>query len=614
MKLFVYDPFLPEYFFIVISLLALFGLSFAVKGLRVLQKWSGIGLVVVPIIYFYIILAASVVNIPYTDDFNLLETIFNFQHTTGFLPKLKILFEQVNQHRFAFERLVMLLLAGLTGTVNIKVQVLTGNLFLLGILWLLFSALRKQGISWHYFIPVPYIIFNLVYYENALWGIAAIQNTPLIFFALLSAYGLGRSDGRGWLLGFAAALLATFTSGSGMLAWIIGALILILQKRYKPLAGWLITAGLIIVFYFMFSYQVIPSPGDRPWKHPLFNLIFILGFWGNALYLDVPHPLVPAFYPDLVRCVLLGAAMALVFGLWLIRLWRSKNLNWSDWFLWGGMMFMMGTGAMFIISRPIANYLMYGGNIFSRRYMIFGVVLLAVCYVAVIVLVKTIRELSRGVAVLSFSGILLLHFTSYYLSLVNVRKWYEDLVIDSYYWKNFSTFLTTGDHFGDIPFWNHPTRMKNLIANLDSSGLSRFYHSGPFPDHSKVLPQTAAEKEVYGGEFHLTRVLQSDRNNQPLPFLTFTAKDTVQQPGYFVLASPDHTILLPAVPVPHNPANLLRARSYYSQKVAYALFEQKLPKGIFKIWMMYPQANGHWKSVFTGKQVSLKGQQNRNTP
>ncbi|MCF2519281.1 hypothetical protein [Dyadobacter sp. CY351] len=607
MRILVDNPYLFQYFSLVIILLVLFGISFY-RGQVTLRKWSGIGLIITPVVYFYLILEAYTLNIPYTDDFNLLETIHNFHVANGFVGKIEVLFEQVNQHRFAFERTVMLVMYFFTGTVNVKTQILLGNLALLGIFYLLFLSFKKEQVSWYYFIPVPYVLFNLVYFENAVWGIAAIQNTPLIFFALLSAYGIARNDQKGWYLGIAAALLTTFTSGSGILTWIIGALILGLQRRFRLLSIWLAVAVAIVLFYFLFDYQVIPSHTGSVWPHPIFNLIFVFAFWGNALYLDVIHPVINTFYADMVWCVLLGAGMLLVFCIWVLRLLLNKKPLWSDWFLWGAMMFAMGTGAMFVISRPINTYVMYGGNIFSRRYMIFGVALLATVYICVVILVKNIKNLRHIAVLLGLVCFVSLNFVSYYTSVASIRRFHEDLVIDSFYWKNHKTFLTTGDNFGDIPFWNHPTRMSNLIDTLNANNLLNFDQYKDFPSHQHLIAETGQKADRYRGKVEVKVSYLNDGNNIPVKFLRIQANDNgIGNPVYFALASENRTLLLPALPVPNSPAQFLKKQTYYGSEYQYSLYRTKLPAGLFEVWMVEkdPAAPGKWKSYFTGKSISL---------
>ncbi|NIJ53555.1 hypothetical protein FHS68_002725 [Dyadobacter arcticus] len=574
--------------------------------MELLRKCAGLGLILVPIVYFYLLLDAHTVNIPYTDDFVLLESVYHIQHAPDFISGVKILFSQVNQHRFAFERIVMLIMVFLTGTVNIKTQILLGNLSLLGISYLLFGTLKKEQASWYYFIPIPYVLFNLVYFENASWGIAALQNTPLILFAFLTAYCIGKRDDKGFYLGLTAALLTTFTSGSGLLTWIVGAALLLFQKRYKLLSGWVAAAVAIICFYFLFDYYIIPASGEKVWKHPLFNLISLFGFWGNALYLDIRHPVASTFYTDLICCVLLGAGMAVLFISWFLRIIIKRTLVSSDWFLWGAMMFVMGTGAMFVISRPLTNYLMYGGNIFSRRYMIFGIALLAISYVCLIIFTKDYKFLKRTVAGLGMLAFLLLNFVSYYLSIVQVRKLHDDLVIDSYFWKNYKTFLTAGEKFGDIPFWNHPTRMKDLINNLEKSGLSDFYQFNNIPDQERLIAQTADDDTKFKGNFNAAFKYRNTDNNVMSKYYRFELGygDVSQRPKYFVLASPAITIVLPAVPVPNSFTEFLKTRTYYSNNYSYSLFKTKLPTGNYKAWAMFPNVS-QWKSIYTGKQVSL---------
>lgn len=593
-----------EYYSVVVALLLLFGATFLIDKIGSWRQWIGIGLVAAPVVYFFILLDAHLINIPYTDDFNLLETVQKLRNSGSFIEMLKALFEQVNQHRFGFERIVMLIMFVLTGTVNIKTQIIIGDLFMLGIGYLLYLSLKKEGISWYWFIPVPYILFNLVYFENAYWGIAALQNTPLIFFAMLTCYGLAREDEKGFRIALIAALLTTFTSGSGMLAWIVGMVILAFQKRFKSLLWWLAGSVAVLLFYFFFDYQFISSPGEKVWDHPVFNVIFVLAFWGNALFLDVRHPLVPVFHKDIIACVVLGAGVALVFAIWAVRILMARRPGRTDWFLLGAMMFIMGTGAMFVISRPINDYVMYGGTAFSRRYMIFGVVLTAVCYVCVVVVLKNFKSWKNLAATMAMMFFVGLNFVSYFTSIVSIRKLHDELVIDSYFWKNYKTFLTVGELFIDIPFWNHPTRMRDLIIGLESQGITDFYQFYDMPSQEELISKTAA-KGVFGGRFDAKFQYRNGDYNRYMKYFKFyvTPENDQRAPFYMVLQSAEHNIVLPAVPVPNTVSDFLQKASYYSDNYQYALYKPKLPEGKYRAWIMSRGESGQWKSVYTGKQV-----------
>lgn len=601
---FLQNPRLFEYFVLVLVLTLLFGLTFLSKNLLKFRDFLGLGLIIVPVCYFYIIISAHVINIPYEDDYSLLETIYNLKNGSGFINTAKILFEQVNQHRFAFERIVMLIMVLFTGTVNIKLQIMLGNLFMLGILYLFFLAFKKEKVSWHYFIPVPYILFNLVYFENAIWGIAAIQNTPLLFFAMLTAYFIGKPDKTSWILAVLAAVITMFISGSGMLTWIIGGVILLFQKRYKLLAQWIGIAVVLILFYFLFDYHFISTGQGKVWEHPIFNLIFIFGFWGNALYMDIPHPLTPIFYKDMVFCVFLGMGIFAVFLAWVLRIFVSKDVPWTNWFLLGAFMFLMGTGAMFIVSRPAANFLMYGGNIFSRRYMIFGVVLLAIAYVGLILLVKNYKNISLSIFGLSLIGCVALNFVSYFYSIRSIREQHEKLSLDGYYWKNYNTLLSVGFNYGDKPFWNHPTKMNSLITNLEKDGLLHLYESDKLPPAKSLIPETEKADE-YASKLNIQLGLKNNDDNIPIRYITFETKIGVHpKPAYFVLVSDKHTNLLPAIPVPNSFSDFLKKRTYYDDKYSYSFYKRKVPKGKFDIWLLSGERN-KWESRYTKEKIFI---------
>ena len=601
------DPHLFEYFGGVLVLLLLFGVASFFEKTKTLKNILGAGLVIAPVAYFYLIIGAHLVNIPFTDDFVLLESVQKLRNAPSFLEGVKVLFSQVNQHRFAFERLVMLAMGYFMGTVNLKLLITLGNLFLLGIAYLLFLTFSQERVAWHFFLPVPFVLFNLTFYENAFWGIAAIQNTPLIFFAFLSAYGLGRNDRRGWWLGAVAAFVGTFVSGTGMLAWIIGAIILFFQKNYKSLIPWVLLAIGCLLFYFLFDYQFIQSEAAKPWEHPIFNGLLLAGFWGNALYLDVPHPMRQAFYPDLVASVWLGLAVGLVFLAWTLRYFISRKLRWSYWLVMGGLLFGLGTGAMFVLSRPMSQFFMYGGNILSRRYMIFGAALLAVAYVALVVLTKRLRYVQPLVLVAGLLGFVALNFQSYHTSIAQLRKQHDELSLDGYYWKNYTTFLTAGDNFGDRPYYNHPTRMKELVATVESGGLSGLYASDELPAAAVLAARTRDKSAVFEGAFDARATVRIDKDNLPAEYLTFyTKKETEPAPTNFLLVSEQHVLPLPALPTTNSWQDFLNTRKYYAPHYQYGFYRRKLPSGRFQVWMMSPAANdGRWGLHYTGKIIRL---------
>lgn len=601
------NPYLFEYFTLVVFLLVLFCLSLCFKKSDKFRMVFGACLLIAPVVYFYLIVSAHILNIPYMDDYNLLETVYNLKNASGIGSGFAILFEQVNQHRFAFERVIMMIMVLFLGTVNIKLQIMLGNIFMLGILYFFFLLLKQERVSWYYFIPVPYLLFNLVYFENAVWGIAALQNTPLIFFALLTLYLLSKGGRKRLVFAALCAMATTFISGSGMLSWPIGGIILLFQKRRGSCIQWILIAMMTICFYFLFDYGVIPAGNGKPWQYPLFNIITLLGFWGNALYLNFLHPVTPSFYGDIVMCVLLGISILAVCLGWIIRMYYEGSLAWSRWFVLGIFMFLMGTGLMFVISRPSNSFLIHGGNVFSRRYMIFGVVLLTITYTGIIILCKKYKNVGRSAVAISMSCCVALNFVSYYTSITSIRRLREELALDAYYWKNYNTFLSVGKNFGDKPFWNHPTRMKNLVDNLESSGLSNLYESDLFPKSSVIISETA-KAQLYMPALEIGVGRRLNTENELLSYIEFKTKEnTNPKPFYFILISRKHAILLPALPAVNSLVDFLRKRTYYDTSYTYALYSNKLPRGVFGVWVLSEafQLTGKWEPRYTRQEITL---------
>ncbi|WP_247234039.1 hypothetical protein [Telluribacter sp. SYSU D00476] len=568
-------------------------------------------MVVLPIIYFFYIIYSHAVDIPFTDDYELLQSFYKLLYAPEPLDRVKAWFEQVNQHRFAFERAVMLGIYQLAGSENIKMQIIVGDLFLLGILFLLYRLWRAEGLSLAAFVPVPFLLFNLIYHENAIWGIAAIQNTSLIFFAMLAAYALSLNTTRGYYGALACTVTITFVSGSGLAVWPIGLLILFLQKRYKHMGIWIAAAVAVGLFYFLFDYEYIKGDNAALFSHLFYNLIYGLSFMGGTFYMDRPHPHPSSYYLDVIVSVVAGAVLITIFVLFFLRILQQKSasVRWTYWFLLGSMLFLLATGAMLVLSRPVSVNIIWGGEVFARRYMIFGTVFLVCCYLAVVLLIKsypaTIMRAWVGASLVLAVGV---NLASYYISLHQVRIYREDLIADTYYWPTHQMLLTTGQDYGQKFFWNHPTMMTDLTRNLDRSGLYRF------PVHP-LTPLTASLASVPVQEDPEQKGIMDIKSEQK-PGWAGMVKNRVtlayelpEEPTgelkYVALRSDKHLFLLPAVPRPNPFMDFVRTGNYYGTEYKYSFWGTKLLTDTYEIWLLYVDQAGNWSRTATGQVLNL---------
>ncbi|MBL0742213.1 hypothetical protein [Chryseolinea lacunae] len=194
-------------------------------------------------------------NIPDWDDYgSVLRFANNFRTDQNFATKWMSLFSQHNEHRIFFNRIVTLLNLAVWGKIDFRFFIVAGNLSLL-VVFLLFVKCFKEIVAgeWWFFLPVPFLLFSVGSHENFLWAMASVQNISVVLFSLAALYFLFRSEkmtARDFAFACALALLATFTSGNGMITFATGLLGLII-RRYpvKFLLMWGVLAGIAILLY-----------------------------------------------------------------------------------------------------------------------------------------------------------------------------------------------------------------------------------------------------------------------------------------------------------------------------------------------------------------------------
>lgn len=180
------------------------------------RKFIFWGLILLPLILYLVVMLRFTCNVPRADDYDAVLNYLNFTNT----DRWHLLFSQHNEHRIVFTRLIAEVMLYITGTINFTYLIYIGNAALFLILLILFHLFKKTNIIIVYFVPIPYILFSILSWENTTWAMASIQNYYVLLFSLLSLFFWEK---RLFFiipsLGFATA--ATFTSGSGLFVFIV---------------------------------------------------------------------------------------------------------------------------------------------------------------------------------------------------------------------------------------------------------------------------------------------------------------------------------------------------------------------------------------------------------
>lgn len=333
-------------------------------------------LTALPIVIFWYVWAQYALNIPKWDDHALKFFLYQLDTTTGLTDRLLLFFSQHNEHRIAYDRFITWLDFSLGGKLDFRTLMIIGNLSLVGLTGIFAAILNKQPDTGRtsrliYLPPVAFLLFNLSQWENMFWGMAALQNFTVVFWLFWSLYALCYQSSL--VTAVVMAVLATITSGNGLLIWLIGAVLLAQQMRWRQFGYWLGIAAACIGLYFL-GYE---KPEGNPVAQAGIGAIFkgwlaFNGAAGEAL------PLGDAFRVSLF----LGGLLLLLTFIQLARLARKSvqapfSLNKPELLFIGATFFLLGTAAIVVRSRAGFGLEL----LITSRYKMYSLMLLVVLYV-----------------------------------------------------------------------------------------------------------------------------------------------------------------------------------------------------------------------------------------
>ena len=326
-------------------------------------------------LYFYF-LSEYAINIPKWDDHALKAFIVDFQNANGYIPKIQTFFKQHNEHRIAFDRFFTLIVFWIHGSIDYRWLMWIGNFTLLGVLFIFFKIFQKQNISIAYFVPIPFILFQLQLWENTFWGMAAIQNFGVIFFILTLIYLISSEKRIHFYIAIFVAFLATYTSGNGITVFPICIVLLILQKRFKDIFLFS-SVSLILVFLYFYQYKF---PENNPSMDGIGIGKIVTGFF---IFLGSVFDLIPNISQNIKITIILGFILFItgsIISVYLIlnsKLFnKQRNLNHTELFILGSILFLIGTAIVVTATR-----LSYGiEGLLTSRYKIYSILLLITIY------------------------------------------------------------------------------------------------------------------------------------------------------------------------------------------------------------------------------------------
>ncbi len=250
-----------------------------------------VAIVFLPVLFAAIFVFFFAVDLPFADEWAVVPAVMHME--SGHLLWGDI-YRQHNEAVMPVSMAITLLLAKATHY-DVLAEAYASFACLAGSLAVLFAFFRRfQGtlpIPTLAFLPISAILLGWRNHDGILWGAGLYINLGLMLL-LLTVWAAVRTADSPWFLGLAVlmAVLATFSFGSGLLAWPVGLAILFFQangrRSWLPMVLWTAVAVAITSIYFNgYIIHRVPWPTGLGFvlAHPVQAAVYTLIYTGSAL-------------------------------------------------------------------------------------------------------------------------------------------------------------------------------------------------------------------------------------------------------------------------------------------------------------------------------------------
>lgn len=267
------------------------------------DKRTRLLLVAVLILMPAILLTAEVIgqsrNTPWMDQW---ELVTNFRQIDEGTYGVDDVWRQHNEHRLVFPKLLMIGMAYATHW-NVRAEMLLSIILALGMLVVLGLLVRSidqvTKNKWVFFLTMlvsSVIVFSLGQAENWLWG-WQIQwyLACLSFLAMLWCLNRNKLPTKYLILAIIAAFVSTYSLGNGQFSWLIGGLILYVNK--EKLRVWATAATVSIVAYQINLQRTgLETPLSELILHPLKPIAYFFVYIGRPISANARLACVAGFF------------------------------------------------------------------------------------------------------------------------------------------------------------------------------------------------------------------------------------------------------------------------------------------------------------------------------
>jgi hypothetical protein len=525
---------------------------------------------------------AITVNIPWWDDFHgIMLPVHDLFTDKSLSHKFQNFFSLNNEHRVVNDRIFTLLVYLIKGKFELKTIALLGFFNLIGIFLILYKVFKSESVSNWAILPIVFLIFHAQYYESLQSIMVPFQNFSVILYMLLSLYFLIYKNSFLW--GFFFALAAIFSHGNGILVFILGALVLLTNQKYKQTGVWILLSAITVFVYFIgyskpeWTTEAVVSPLEDPIAAIAYAFEFLGSYSLNLVEIStgLANSSAKQLVPQALGLLVITFFIYIVFKKYPLKnlknsLQHLKN-NPSDQFFLAMAAFFLATGIIMGLTRT-------GFPVLSRYTINSSFFLIAVWGF------YTTNNRFKGekaVSILTFTALLL----SYYHATAKGLYVKSNTITDAI---NYQTNGTWVNGYSDS---SHVSRVNPLLIEPLESGAYTFPKS-----------------DLDGFREWTTEV-----NNEVLDFsivdnyLMISGGMSPQTTEtYFTLESQAYQFIFPTRMIRANPKDLVLYQKYYTSSYYSAFPIGVIPTGKYSIFKIEKQ-NGVYKKYRLGRILDTKG-------
>ena len=522
-------------------------------------------LFLVPVGLWVFALARFAANVPVNDDYVLVEFMTRWlDPATTALQRLGYLFAPHNTHQIVYDRLVALASYFFTGRLNFWLLTLVGNAALLGILWRLFTPFASLKLPGWYFLPLPALLLSLQSHENMFWAMAALQNFTVVYFIFEALHRLHRHPAStgGLAMALVLSMVAVLTSGSGFLAFGVGALVLVWQRRWRVvLPLWLAITAIALVARLVYA----PLNEERT---PLLGWLPKTGLALSGLFTNAEKAS-PMLWGVGAVVLLALAAMGVV---WVVQSGRSRrqlaaSVAQAEWF---SFVVVVAASALLIAMHRQPN------DVLRDRYKIYSHLAVGLLYLVGLV---RLAPRYRPVVGVGATGVaFLLNILAFHVNISKVAYGHQISQANAY---NFSTYQT----LLPLPYY----QTDRLMRQAQALGIYQFPRMAPAQPTWRVVPLPTP---VAVNRFRDTTVTLSFVGYHP-PVVQIDQRAFqrgTEGPGltglYTLLNDGQRQFMFPAAPSRSGILEFLTTGRLFATGFTTSFYESVLPPGTYRVGLL----------------------------